>query len=108
MMKELGTYVQTVKLISDSLNIEVDEAVECLNILGAVVETICESEDEFDENDIVAAIMKNCSGKRARQVFALLDIDVQMCAEMGKVAIDLKNEIENLDGMVDLVASMIG
>ena len=103
MMKELGTYVQTVKLISDSLNIEVDEAVECLNILGAVVETICESEDEFDEND-----MKNCSGKRARQVFALLDIDVQMCAEMGKVAIDLKNEIENLDGMVDLVASMIG
>lgn len=108
MMKELGMYIQTVKLVSDSLGIEIDEAVECVNMLGAVVQAIYEEEDDIDEDEIAAAIQENCSSPRiARYVFALLDVDATMCVEMGKVAIDLLNEVENFDEIAAMVMNYL-
>ena len=108
MMKELGMYIQTVKLVSDSLGIEIDEAVECVNVLGAIVGAIYEEEDDIDEDEVAAAIQENCSSPEiAKCVFALLDADATMCVEMGKVAIDLLNEVENFDEIATMVMNYL-
>ena len=109
MMEKIELYVKAIHSISETFNLDVAESIDFINTLAAILETIAE-EGEFGEDELFQLsefLVKEYGIERATQILTFISEDEDVWADIAEVAIDLKNEIENLDEVVTTVMNIL-
>lgn len=109
MIQELGLYVQAVKLISDTFDLDFVDGIDFVNALGAIVEAVSEEED-FDGDKLLelgTALIEEYGTERGSQIIGFMMADEEVWADIGAIALSLRNELNGFDELATMVMNYI-